>query len=144
MGKAGLKKIEALQAKMQSQLDEIQAKLEKNPSDEAAMREMQKVFGAAQQQMQAEGENIANQIFDAIQKSIDNYRKSNGYAVLIRQDALASYDPALDVTDEVMREANKLSIEFKPLTPINSGNANIDPQQETEGAAQKPQENAGK
>ena len=115
MGKAGLKQIEDLQAKMQKQLDDIQTKLEKNPADEGAMRELQKVYATSQQQIQAEGENIVSQIMEAVQGAMDEFRQKNGYAILLRQEAADAFDPALDVTSAMLAEVNKIRIDFKPL-----------------------------
>lgn len=114
-GKAGLKFIETQQTELQSKLDEIQDRLEKNPSDEKAVQELQRVYATSQQRIQAEGQNVVGQLFDAIQKTLNAYREKNGYAMLIRTEALDSYDPGLDVTGAVMVEVNKLQLDFKPL-----------------------------
>lgn len=114
-GKDGVKFIEAQQAQMQKQLDEVQAKLEKNPEDQAVMQELQRVYGTAQQKIQAEGANVANMIFDAVQKTIDKYRADNGYDILLGADATASYSKAIDVTDAILALVDTQKLEFKPL-----------------------------
>lgn len=114
-GKEGIKFIEAQQTEMQKSLDEIQDKLEKNPQDAEAMQELQRLYASSQQRIQAEGQNIASQILDLIQRVMNEFRKKNNYAVLIGTDALASYDPALDVTNALLSEVNKEKIDFKPL-----------------------------
>lgn len=114
-GKEGVKFIESQQAAMQKKLDEIQAKLEKDPKNEELMRELQRVYASAQQKIQAEGQNVANLIFDAVQRVINKYRQDNGYLILAGSDAVASYDPAIDVTKAVLAEVDKEKIEFKPL-----------------------------
>lgn len=134
-GKAGLKFIESQQTELQGRLDALQDKLEKNPSDDAAMQELQKVYAAAQQKIQAEGQQVVTQLFDAIQKTLDSYRSQNGYAVLIRAEALDSYDPALDITGAVMAEVDKLRIDFKPGAQAGSG-------QEGDAGATSPDQKA--
>lgn len=114
-GKAGLKFIETQQTGLQAKLDAIQDRLEKNPQDESAMRELQQVYASSQQRIQAEGQNVVTMLFDAIQRVLNDYRKTNGYAMLIRAEALDSYDPALDVTNAVMAEVDKLKLDFKPV-----------------------------
>lgn len=114
-GKAGLKFIEAQQAELQAKLDAIQDRLEKNPADEAAMQELQKVYSESQQQIQTEGQNVVGQLFDSIQKLLNSYRERNGYSVLIRTEALDSFDPALDVTNAVMAEVDQLQLDFRPV-----------------------------
>ncbi len=115
-GKAGLKFIEAQQTKLQRELDDIQAKLEKNPEDQAAMQELQKVYATSQQKMQAEGQNVVGSLYDAIQACLNNFRAQRGYALLIRAEALDSFDPSLDVTNDLLAEVDKLEIDFKPTT----------------------------
>lgn len=132
LGKKGIKIIEEQQTKMQSQLDELQAKLEKNPSDENSLRELQRIYSTAQQSIQAEGENIVGQIFEAMQNVINNFREKNGYTLLIRAEAADSYDPSLDVTNAIMAEANKINMEFKPLPEDKSAS-------KTENAPAKPE-----
>lgn len=116
-GKDGMKFIEDRQKEMQAQLDVIQDRLEKNPQDEAAMRELQKVYAESQQRIQAEGQNVAAQILDVVQRELNNYRAQKGYAVILLTDSLASFDPKLDVTGAVLAEIDKQKVEFKPLSP---------------------------
>lgn len=114
-GKEGVKFIETQQAAMQKKLDDIQDKLEKDPKNEELLQELQKVYASAQQKIQAEGQNVANLIFDAVQRVINRYRQEKGYLVLAGSDAVASYDPAIDVTKEILAELDKEKVEFKPL-----------------------------
>lgn len=125
-GKDGMVFIEAQQKEMQAQLDEIQDRLEKNPQDEAAMQELQKVYALSQQRIQTEGQNIAGQILDVVQRTLNNYRAANGYDVILLTDSLAAYDPALDITNAVLAEVNKQKIEFKPTTQNQSESAQSD------------------
>lgn len=142
-GKAGLKQIEAQQADLQAKLDALQDRLEANPNDNAAKQELQQTFASAQQQIQAEGQNIVAQLFDAIQKTLDNYRERNGYVVLIRAEALDSYAPALDVTNAVMAEVDKLKLEFKPAA-LPEGAPQAGAGAEEKPAERKPVEGAKK
>lgn len=116
-GKEGIKFIEAQQSKLQKELDAIQDKLEKNPEDQAAMQELQSVYATSQQQMQADGQSVVGTLFDAIQEQLNAYREKNGYAMLIRAEALDSFDPKLDITSSIMEQIDKLKIEFKPAPP---------------------------
>lgn len=115
-GKAGVKFIEDQQASMQKELDEVQDKLEKNPKDQALMQELQKTYAASQQRIQAEGQSVANQLFDLVQKALEKYRADNGYDMLVGVEALAAYNPALDVTDAVMVEVNKSALDLKAVS----------------------------
>lgn len=136
-GKAGLAFIEAQQKELQTKLDSLQDKLEKNPADEAAMQELQTVYAASQQRIQAEGQHVVTLLFDAIQNVLNNFREKNGYAMLIRAEALDAYDPGLDVTNAVMAEVDKLKIDFQPVTPKDATPA---AQTNPDSSAQKPAE----
>lgn len=114
-GKAALKLIETRQNEIQGKLEELQQKLEKNPSDESALQELQAVYASSQQQIQAEGQNLVGQLYDAVQTVMDKYRKDNNYMFLLRTEAIESMDPSLDVTGKVLEEVNKLKIDFKTL-----------------------------
>lgn len=114
-GKDGVKFIESMQTDMQKKLDEIQDRLEKNPQDEEAMRELQRVYSSSQQRMQAEGQNVVNILLDAVQRVLNSYRESQGYDIIVGTDALAAFNPKIDVTEAVMAEVDKQKITFKPL-----------------------------
>lgn len=113
-GKAGLKYIEAQQAELQAKLDAVQDRLEKNPGDEGAAQELQKLYAESQQRIQSEGQNVVTKLLDAIQKSLDVWRAQHGYAMLIRLEALDSFDAALDVTNAIMSDIDKLKLDFNP------------------------------
>ena len=119
-GKAGIKFIEDEQSKMQKQLDTIQKNLEKNPTDQALMQQLQTTYSALQQKIQTDGQQVATQIYDTIIKVLDKYRADKGYKMIIGNEAVPSFDTALDITDAVMAEINKEKVEFKssPLPEI--------------------------
>lgn len=114
-GKAGVKFLESLQSGMQDKLNAIQARLEKNPKDEAAQKELQGVYMTSQQRMQAEQQNVVNLLYDAIQRVINTYREQQGYEVILSAEVAASFAPGADVTSAVIAEVNKQKIDFKPL-----------------------------
>lgn len=114
-GKEGVKFLESRQAVMQEQLDAIQNRLEKNPKDEAAMQELQRVYAISQQRMQAEQQNVVNLLFDSVQRVVNSYREAQGYDIILGAEAAASYTPSADVTAAIIAEVNKQKIEFKPV-----------------------------
>lgn len=114
-GKEGVKFIENQQKELQAKLDELQAKLEKNPEDQTSMQELQRVYAQAQQSMQTEGQNVANLIYDVVQRTLDEYRVKNGYQIILGIEAIASFDPKMDITSAVLAEVDKKKIDFKPV-----------------------------
>lgn len=116
-GKAGLKYIESQQTELQSALDALQDKLEKNPKDNAAAEELQKTYISSQQKIQSEGQAVLAKLLEAIQVVLDEYRQKNGYMMLIRIEALDSYDKSIDITNAIMSEVDKIKMEFEPARP---------------------------
>lgn len=114
-GKEGVKFLESRQAVLQKALDEIQDKVEKNPEDEKAIQELQRVFAVSQQRMQAEQQNVANILYDAVQRVVNEYRQKEGYDIILGMEAVAAFNPARDVTAAIISEVDKQKIEFKPL-----------------------------
>lgn len=114
-GKEGVKFLESRQTALQGQLDAIQDKLEKNPEDEKAMQELQRVYAVSQQRMQAEQQNVVNILFDTIQRILNEYCASQGYDVILGSEAAAAFNQKIDITDAVIAEVNKQKLEFKPL-----------------------------
>ncbi len=114
-GKAGVKFLEGLQAEMQGKLNEIQGRLEKDPKDEAAQKELQSVYIASQQRMQAEQQNVVNLLYDAVQRTVNAYREQKGYDVILNTEGAASFNPKVDVTTALIAEVNKQKLDFKPV-----------------------------
>ena len=117
LGKAGVKFLESLQGDMQTKLNDIQQRLEANPKDAEAQKELQAVYMSAQQRMQVEQQNVVNLLYDAIQRVINTYRTEKGYAVIISTEAVAAFDSKSDVTNEVLDLVNKQKLDFKSVTP---------------------------
>ena len=117
LGKAGVKFLESLQGDMQTKLNDIQQRLEANPKDAEAQKELQAVYMSAQQRMQVEQQNVVNLLYDAIQRVINTYRTEKGYAVIISTEAVAAFDSKSDVTNEVLDLVNKQKLDFKSVKP---------------------------
>ncbi len=114
-GKAGVKFLESLQSGMQDKLNAIQARLEKDPQDKAAQKELQGVYMASQQRMQAEQQNVVNLLYDTIQRVLNTYRAQQGYDIILSAEVAAAFNSKVDVTADVIAEVNKQKIDFKPL-----------------------------
>lgn len=122
-GKAGVKYLEGIQADMQKKLDGIQSRLEKDPKDEAAMQDLQKVYASSQQRMQAEQQNVVNMLNDTIQRVLNAYRDSHGLEVILASDAAMAYSPKIDVTSAIITEVDKQKLEFTPIPETPQSNA---------------------
>lgn len=111
-GKYGVKYLESIQAEMQKKLDDIQARLEKDPKDESAMQDLQKVYAASQQRMQTEQQNVVNMLNDTIQRVLNAYREKHNLEVILASDAAMAYSPKIDVTEAIIAEVDRQKVEF--------------------------------
>lgn len=116
-GKEAMKFIEGRQNAIQQQLGSLQDKLEKNPEDEAIQQEFQKLYTTSMQKLQAEAQNAANIVQDAIKRCLNAWREKNGFDMLVYSEMMASYNSTVDVTNAILAELDKQKVEFKPLEP---------------------------
>ena len=116
-GKAGMKFLEGLQSEMQAKLTDIQHRLEGDAENKDLQKDLQQAYMAAQQRMQTEQQNVANMLYDAIQRVLNAFRAEKGYAVIVSSDAAISFDASADVTKDVLEAVNRQKLEFKPVLP---------------------------
>jgi len=73
---------------------------------EARSDELQRFRKNTARDLRAERDQIAQEILKDIQRGIDEYAKSNGYAFIYDQRSLLYAQPANDVTDQVLKLLN--------------------------------------
>ncbi len=78
-----------------------QAKLQKMQND------AQKYMAGLQQSIQNEVAQNTQQLTDSITNFMTEYAKQRGYSMIVRKPATFYIDPALDVTDDVIKGLNK-------------------------------------
>lgn len=128
-GKEASRFLEGMQKEIQQQIDDVQARLGKDPENENLQRELQAIYMGGQQRINAEQQNVVSQLLDLTQRLVNNYRKANGLSVVLGTDVAVAYDPALDVTNALLDEMNKQKVNF-----VSVGN----PQPEAPAAADAP------
>ena len=122
-GKEASRFLEGMQKEIQQQIDDVQARLGKDPENEALQRELQAIYMGGQQRINAEQQNVVTQ------RLVNNYRKANGLSVVLGTDVAVAYDPALDVTNALLDEMNKQKVNFVSVS---------NPQPEAPAAAEAP------
>ena len=128
-GKEASRFLEGMQKEIQQQIDDVQARLGKDPENEALQRELQAIYMGGQQRINAEQQNVVSQLLDLTQRLVNNYRKANGLSVVLGTDVAVAYDPALDVTNALLDEMNKQKVNFVSVS---------NPQPEAPAAAEAP------
>ena len=128
-GKEASRFLEGMQKEIQQQIDDVQARLGKDPENENLQRELQAIYMGGQQRINAEQQNVVSQLLDLTQRLVNNYRKANGLSVVLGTDVAVAYDPALDVTNALLDEMNKQKVNFVSVS---------NPQPEAPAAAETP------
>ena len=128
-GKEASRFLEGMQKEIQQQIDDVQARLGKDPENEALQRELQAIYMGGQQRINAEQQNVVSQLLDLTQRLVNNYRKANGLSVVLGTDVAVAYYPALDVTNALLDEMNKQKVNFVSVS---------NPQPEAPAAAEAP------
>ena len=142
-GKEAGRFLEGMQKEIQQQIDDVQARLGKDPENENLQRELQAIYMGGQQRINAEQQNVVSQLLDLTQRLVNNYRKANGLSVVLGTDVAVAYDPALDVTNALLDEMNKQKVNFvsvcNPQPEAPAAEAPAKAAQDTK-AAEKPAE----
>lgn len=132
-GKALNTFLENMQKDFNQRLMAQQEVYQQNTEDAAARQTLETMFMSMQQRLQTEEENATSSLLERILQTINTFRESRGYSVILRNDVVLSNDKAVDVTDQVLVEVNKIEIEYRPVTADQPG---LDiPAVEEEGAS---------
>ncbi len=113
--KAGIKFLESVQSEMQDKLTVIQEEIQKDPTNTALQQEVQTMYAEFQQRIGAEEQNVVNLLQDALQRSVDSHRVSKKLTLVVGSEVALAYDKSVDITDDIIAEMNKQSIEFKTI-----------------------------
>ncbi len=114
-GKAGIEHLKQIETTIQEQLEIAQGLIAKAPNDEALRAKFQKVFLGYQQVINAEQQKVVESVNTLMQNALDKYRVQKGYAVIMSAESLLSYDPKIDVTNEILAAMNESKVTFEPV-----------------------------
>lgn len=105
---AGIKKLEALEAKRK----EAESK-----KDEKAVQnleqEVQAIAYDLQTKLQADQEILFTAVSEKLNQSIEEYRKSKKIDVILHSAETAAYNPEIDVTEDIIKEFNKIKFDIQ-------------------------------
>ena len=116
----GTEYLRGISADMQKAYEEAAAKVESakgKKEKEAAQEEMQTALVEMQQRLNAEQQQVVTALTDAYKKAMDNCRAKGKFDLIIPSDAALSYDPQIDLTQQVLEEMNAMPLEFTPIKP---------------------------
>lgn len=97
-----------LQAEAKAAQDKVQAK--QTQENAAAFQEAVTKY---QTTMGAEQQRVVGLLQDQFNKILEKYRKDNKVDVVLAKDVVLSYDEASDITNKIIEEVNKTTIDLK-------------------------------
>jgi outer membrane protein len=102
-----------LQAEAKAAQDKVQAK--QTQENAAAFQEAVTKY---QTTMGAEQQRVVGLLQDQFNKILEKYRKDNKVDVVLAKDVVLSYEESSDITNKIIEEINKASIDLKaPAAP---------------------------
>ena len=109
-----------MESELQSELEKASAGLTKDAEGNVSkddMPKLQKIFGELQQRYNAEQQMVLTRLNTMATETVDEYRKQHNLEVIIRSDQAFSYDPAIDITEEIIKLMDTKQISFEPMLP---------------------------
>jgi len=109
-----------LQAEAKAAQEKVQAK--QTQENAAAFQEAVTKY---QTTMGAEQQRVVGLLQEQFNKILEKYRKDNKVDVILAKDVVLSYDEAADITNKIIEEINKASIDLnaKPVAPADKAEA---------------------
>jgi Skp family chaperone for outer membrane proteins len=122
--KAGMSYLEDLSTKLQTELTDLQKKMESNTKKKDAQAAFQQALMELQQRFSAEQQQVISTLNETYMKALENSRNKYKVQVIIPSDATLSVSPEADFTDKVITEMNAVPTSFKPLGKDEAAPAN--------------------
>lgn len=127
-----------MESELQGELEKSSQGLSKDADGNVTKEDMpkfQKLFGDLQQRYNAEQQMVLTRLNAMAMETVDEYRKQHGPEVIIRADQAFSFDPAVDITEKIVKLMDAKQISFEPMLPET-------PQGDAAGNATAPAGNA--
>ncbi len=109
-----------MESELQSELEKASAGLTKDAEGNVSkddMPKLQKVFGELQQRYNAEQQMVLTRLNTMATETVDEYRQQHKLEVIIRSDQAFSFDPAVDITEAIIKMMDGKQISFEPMLP---------------------------
>lgn len=104
----GVKQLDALEAKRKKAEEKKDEKLLQNIESE-----MQATAYELQTKIQNQQDILFNSVSEKLMQSIDTYRKNHNIDVVLQASDTASYNPDIDITNDIMQEFNKAAFDIQ-------------------------------
>lgn len=114
-----IKYFEKMQNDGIKQLDELEAKRKKaeEKKDEKLLQNIESEMQATAYELQTKIQNqqdiLFNSVSEKLMQTIDTYRKNHNIDVILQATDTASYNPDIDITNDIMQEFNKVAFDIQ-------------------------------
>ena len=116
--------LEKLNDSIQKELSELRKRQQDNPKDKTLAQEFDEKYNTSINYLNAEKKRVAQLLGYSLQKMLDAYRIQKRLDLILDVRAVASHAPSADITDVIIAEFNKISIDFNAPEPAaQTGNA---------------------
>ena len=122
-----------LQAEAKSAQEKVQAK--QSQENAAAFQEAVTKY---QTTMGSEQQRVVGLLQDQFNKILEKYRKDNKVDVILAKDVVLSYDEAADITNKVIEEINKTTIDLNAKPEAKAADAKPEAKPADAKAVAKP------
>lgn len=110
--KAGQQYLESLAEEARKEFEGMQAELQVAEGSEQATQRVHEAVNDLRNRITAAQQRVMVALDDGLKDVLQSYRISKGYDVLIHKESVISFDQSVDVTDEIITELNKVTLNF--------------------------------
>lgn len=114
-GKDGMAYLENLSSELEGEITTMQKNMEDAKDKNAAQAEFQQVLMAMQQRFSSEQQQVLTKLSDAFEKARQVVLEKNRLSVLLPEDVPLTYDPAVDVTQQIIDEMDAQNVTYAPV-----------------------------
>lgn len=111
---SGMEYLKTMGGTMEKELREMQSGLGQNATQES-QKEFQDAVAKSQSDFGQVQKRIAEALQDRFTAIVDALREAEGLQVILPKDGVIAFDSAVDVTDKVIAEMDKESVDFEAL-----------------------------
>ncbi|MFV0422828.1 OmpH family outer membrane protein [Oleidesulfovibrio sp.] len=110
--KAGQQYLETLAEEARKEFEGMQADLKGAEGNEEATQKVSEAVNDLRNRINAAQQRVMVALDDGLKGVLQAYRTSKGFDVLIHKESAISYSQSIDVTDDIIAELNKVTLDF--------------------------------
>jgi Skp family chaperone for outer membrane proteins len=139
-GKQGMAYLQSINEEFRKEFEKLQTA----PGENGNAQKLQQAIAEYQAKIGQEQERVVNLLNEEFRDVLEDFRKQNNYTVLLSQENVLSLSDGVNVTEQVIREFDKVQIDLAAGAPKQEPKAEEAPAPEDQNATRPaPQEGGG-